>query len=561
MNKNDKDKSVTRSYIIGGIGVIALISALILSWFLDTDTFDKGDITPDIVTSGQQTASAPDQQLATDKSKDTLSVPAKVKKTSPTDAALSDTKTEKQRIAETRDQEQATDIEDKPARVISQANTISLDSSASSEQKDETATPAESAPVAESDKTKQEALKGSPDSEGAQAAEIVSEEITFDVVRISPDGNAVLAGKSGANQKLELYDGDNLLGTTESDEQGNWVFVPQDPLAVGQHHIVLKKRIDADTLLDTGTDVLAVTIEAPKANEEDQKPLAMLLPQAPDKAVKLVQSPVENETPTPLKKTVAADLKTVTNKPQRVFPLVVLQLDILANGQWKVQGTGMGESRVRYYLDAEYQADMIIPPEGQSIENGRPAQWSLSGDTALTEGNHILRLDLLAGDDGKVVERQEIMLSYRSPAPTKPTKQLVKDKDNQQVIDKKADSAKPKVTVEKQIAVSEPVAKVVDSVKPPSPPVQSAPAPLAIPTAEQLAGLASQMPAGQNTDLSAVRVINIRGGDNLWKIARQTYGQGIAYTYIFNANQRQIQNPDLIYPGQIFVLPVLKTDP
>ena len=47
----------------------------------------------------------------------------------------------------------------------------------------------------------------------------------------------------------------------------------------------------------------------------------------------------------------------------------------------------------------------------------------------------------------------------------------------------------------------------------------------------------------------------IRRGDNLWTISRRTYGQGVRYTTIYKANQDQIRNPHLIYPGQVFMLP------
>jgi nucleoid-associated protein YgaU len=43
-------------------------------------------------------------------------------------------------------------------------------------------------------------------------------------------------------------------------------------------------------------------------------------------------------------------------------------------------------------------------------------------------------------------------------------------------------------------------------------------------------------------------------GDNLWRISRRIYGQGTRYTVIYGANA-QIRDPDLIYPGQVFVLP------
>ena len=47
----------------------------------------------------------------------------------------------------------------------------------------------------------------------------------------------------------------------------------------------------------------------------------------------------------------------------------------------------------------------------------------------------------------------------------------------------------------------------------------------------------------------------VQPGNSLWRIARRAYGSGVRYTMIFEANQAQIRNPDLIYPGQIFVLP------
>lgn len=51
------------------------------------------------------------------------------------------------------------------------------------------------------------------------------------------------------------------------------------------------------------------------------------------------------------------------------------------------------------------------------------------------------------------------------------------------------------------------------------------------------------------------QLIVIQPGNNLWRIARRSYGRGILYTLIYEANRNQIADPDLIYPGQIFVMP------
>ncbi len=50
--------------------------------------------------------------------------------------------------------------------------------------------------------------------------------------------------------------------------------------------------------------------------------------------------------------------------------------------------------------------------------------------------------------------------------------------------------------------------------------------------------------------------IVIQPGNNLWRLSRMVYGKGTRYTVIYEANKDQIRNPDLIYPGQIFAMPV-----
>ena len=50
-------------------------------------------------------------------------------------------------------------------------------------------------------------------------------------------------------------------------------------------------------------------------------------------------------------------------------------------------------------------------------------------------------------------------------------------------------------------------------------------------------------------------LVVVQPGNSLWRIARRLYGKGVRYTMIFVANQDQIKDPSLIYPGQIFIVP------
>ncbi len=56
------------------------------------------------------------------------------------------------------------------------------------------------------------------------------------------------------------------------------------------------------------------------------------------------------------------------------------------------------------------------------------------------------------------------------------------------------------------------------------------------------------------TDVAEGLVV-VQPGNSLWRIARRVYGRGTQHTIIFQANRDQIDEANLIYPGQIFLLP------
>ena len=47
----------------------------------------------------------------------------------------------------------------------------------------------------------------------------------------------------------------------------------------------------------------------------------------------------------------------------------------------------------------------------------------------------------------------------------------------------------------------------------------------------------------------------VKKGDCLWNIAKAYYGDGSQFRKIYQANKDKIKNPDLIYPGQVFLIP------
>jgi hypothetical protein len=52
--------------------------------------------------------------------------------------------------------------------------------------------------------------------------------------------------------------------------------------------------------------------------------------------------------------------------------------------------------------------------------------------------------------------------------------------------------------------------------------------------------------------------IIVEDGNSLWRIARKTLGGGILYAEIYKNNKKIIDDPNLIFPGQVFKIPNLK---
>ena len=64
----------------------------------------------------------------------------------------------------------------------------------------------------------------------------------------------------------------------------------------------------------------------------------------------------------------------------------------------------------------------------------------------------------------------------------------------------------------------------------------------------------SNVPSSPTAD-SAKRTYTVKKGDSLWNIAKKYYGDGSQYKKIYDANTNKIANPNLIYVGQVLVIP------
>jgi len=261
---------------------------------------------------------------------------------------------------------------------------------------------------------------------------------SFDIVKIDPSGHAVIAGRAAPGARVRILDAGKPLGEVTADGRGEWVLVPDAPLAAGEHQIGLEATDPATGAKLPAAATVAVQV-APPASPNPT--VAVLVPDKDDKPARVLQQPGGQPT--------AGALSIDTAEAD-------------GHGHLALAGHAAPGAAVNLYAGNDRLGTAAADGDGK---------WSLS---APLPGNGVeLRADMLS-PDGKVAQR--VAEPY---APTELT--------------------------------------------------------------------ATAVPVGQ-------RYI-VKPGNNLWLLARRSYGDGPRYTIIYQANRSRIRDPNLIYPGQIFVIP------
>lgn len=65
----------------------------------------------------------------------------------------------------------------------------------------------------------------------------------------------------------------------------------------------------------------------------------------------------------------------------------------------------------------------------------------------------------------------------------------------------------------------------------------------------------SSTSASEDKAAEPVRTYTVKSGDSLSAIAKREYGDAGAWRAIYEANRDQLDNPDLIHPGQELKIP------
>ncbi len=210
---------------------------------------------------------------------------------------------------------------------------------------------------------------------------------SFDVVRVNPGGETVMAGRADPGAEVTVLDGDKPFATVTADQRGEWVLTPDKPLTPGNHELGLAAKTPQDGTVRKSEGVVVVAV--PESNKNlagepskgSAQSLAVLLPRQGEGQAKALQVPGSGST------------------PGRTIYIDTIQYD--GAGHLSVSGRAPAGGRVLLYLDNKPEGDARADQKGD---------WSLKPADAVPPGRYALRADLV-GQDGKVTAR--VALDFR----------------------------------------------------------------------------------------------------------------------------------------------------
>lgn len=207
---------------------------------------------------------------------------------------------------------------------------------------------------------------------------------SFDVVRISPEGNAVIAGRAAPGAEVKIIEGDTVIATVTADDRGEWVAVPEEPIESGSRQLSLTQRtVEGVTVESESVVVLVVPERTDDGGPADQGALVVLLPRDATGSVTLLQEPTGG---VGLKGSDSLSLDTIEYDDAGIFAL---------------GGRADPSSQIKAYIDNKFIGGAMAD------ENGA---WRITPDNPVAPGLHKLRIDQ-TDVSGKVIARLETPFS------------------------------------------------------------------------------------------------------------------------------------------------------
>lgn len=220
----------------------------------------------------------------------------------------------------------------------------------------------------------------------------------FDVVRVNPKGDAVIAGRAAPNASVTVLDGDKPVGTVTADKRGEWVLLPTEPLAPGNRELSLVAKDPTSGVDIPSEKVVVLAVPAPKGISEPSATAAVAAPSSNNETSIAIAVPRDGK----------GGVTLLQGPPsQQGVPPGGLTVDIIdydPTGALNLTGRSEPGATLRVYIDNEAM--------GQ-VESDAKGLWRLTPPEGVSEGTHKLRVDRL-DPAGKVAQRVELPFAKAS---------------------------------------------------------------------------------------------------------------------------------------------------
>ncbi|NSL22673.1 LysM peptidoglycan-binding domain-containing protein [Agrobacterium tumefaciens] len=237
-----------------------------------------------------------------------------------------------------------------------------------------------------------------PAAPAADAAQSTSGAPTFDVLRVEPDGSAVVAGKAQPGSKLEILSNGKVIAQTTIDGSGDFAAVFDNPLPPGDHELVLRST-DASGKATQSEEVATVSVPNGKAGEllamvskpgEASRVLAM--PEAATSALQPPQAAQPGQSATAAATTTPAPAAGTPAPSAAAAPLTsTVQVTAVEFEGSKifVAGSAPAASSVRALVDDKEIGKSTTEASGHFV---------IEGNVDLSVGSHIITVEELNAD-------------------------------------------------------------------------------------------------------------------------------------------------------------------
>ena len=221
---------------------------------------------------------------------------------------------------------------------------------------------------------------------------------SFDIVRVDPDGNAVIAGRAAPGEKVSIIDNGITIGNAIADNRGEWVSVTKTELGPGSRKLTLESRKEGEAVKKS--EVPVVILVPPKrvssAAAQKDETSALVAIKIPEKGLpsKVLQKPKISDT---------------------AYDLTIDTIDYDEMGVLIISGQAPAKSNILAYLNNNFIGKAKV-----DVENF----WLIRPKNPVSPGLYNLRVDQV-DRVGKVISRISTPFSRANPQKEMPSEPFI----------------------------------------------------------------------------------------------------------------------------------------